>query len=149
MEAASPAVLPASEEAIPVNMQPLSIQWGASSRCIGARLRATKRVHQPHMPPSMHMCASCTWEWDWCVPPAANSFSTWTHSGTTKRVMLTCRWGVVLAWITVKMVGGGIFKSFHLSMYKISFHFSSCVCVCIYIDMCVCLCYHCLNSINC
>ena len=88
MESASPAVLPASEEVIPANMQPLCIQLGASSRCIGARLKAAKRVHQPHKPPSVCMSTRCTWEWGWCAPPAANPFSTWTHSGATKRAML-------------------------------------------------------------
>ena len=46
---------PASEEAIPANMQPLHIQLGASNEYTSARLRAARRVHQPHMPPSAHM----------------------------------------------------------------------------------------------
>ena len=104
-----------------------AFSWWASSVWIGARLRAAKRVHQPHIPLSVCMCTMCIWEWGWCVPPTANPFSTCTHSSAAKRVMLTCKWGGVLAWGTVKMVRGGIFKSFHLSMYKISFHFSSCM----------------------
>ena len=97
MESASPAALPASEEVIPANMQPLCIQLGASSGFIGARLRAAKRVHQPHEPPSGHMCTRCTWEWGWCAPPATNPFSTQTHSSATKRVILICKCGGCLS----------------------------------------------------
>ena len=81
VKSASPAVLPASEGVIPANMQPLHIQLGASSKCTVARLRAAKRVHQPHMLQSVCMYTRCTWGWDWCVPHAANLFSTQTNSG--------------------------------------------------------------------
>ena len=80
MKAASPAVPPASEEAIPANMQPLHIHLGAWNEYTSARLRAARRVHQPPMLPSVHMYARCTWEWGWCVPPAANPFLTQTLS---------------------------------------------------------------------
>ena len=93
IKSASPAVLPASEEAIPANMQPFVFSWGASSECTGARLRAAERVHQPHMPPSAHMYARCTWGWGWCVPHAANLFSTQTHSSTIRRAILICKVG--------------------------------------------------------
>ena len=88
MKSASPAVPPASEKAIPTNRQPLHIHLGASNENTSARLRAARRVHQPHMPPFAHMYARCTWEWGWCVPPAANLFSTQTLSSTTRRAIL-------------------------------------------------------------
>ena len=61
---------------------------GASNEYTSARLRAARRVHQPHMPPSVHMYARCTLEWGWCVPPAANLFSTRTLSSATRRAIL-------------------------------------------------------------
>ena len=60
-EAASPAALPALEEALPTHMQSLCIQLGASRECIDARLKVANRDHQPHMPQSVCMCTKCTW----------------------------------------------------------------------------------------
>ena len=60
LEVASPAALPASEKTLPADMQPLCIQLGVSSECIDARLRAAKRIHQPHMLPFAHMSVRCT-----------------------------------------------------------------------------------------
>ena len=60
LEVASPAAPPASEETLHTDMQPLCILLGALSECIIARLRAAKRVHQPHMLPFVHMCTKCT-----------------------------------------------------------------------------------------
>ena len=61
MKAASPAAPPASEEAISTHMQTLCIQLGASNKYTDARLRATRRVHQPPMLLFAHMYAKCTW----------------------------------------------------------------------------------------
>ena len=109
MKYASPAVLPASEEAIPANMQPLCFQLGVSSEYTSARLRATKRVHQPHMPPSAHMYARCTSGWDWCVPHVANLSSTWIHSSIIRRAILMCKeGGLSKLQGTIKRLDGAI-----------------------------------------
>ena len=89
---ASPAVPPVSEETLPTDMQPLCIQLGGVlSGCINSWLKVAERVHQPHMLLFVCMCTRCTWQWGWCVPLAANPFSTQTHLNATKRVMLICK----------------------------------------------------------
>ena len=92
VEQALEAASPASEKALPANMQPLCIQLGASKACTDARLKVAKRDHQPLIPQSAHMCAECTWGWGWCFPLMANHSSTWTHSGTTRKVTLICKY---------------------------------------------------------
>ena len=51
----SPAVTLAPEDDIPAHMQPLRIQVGGAKEYISARLKAAKRAHQPHGPPSVPM----------------------------------------------------------------------------------------------
>ena len=62
VEQALEAASPASEEALPANMQPLCIQFGASKGCTDAGLKVAQRGHQPHMLQSVHMCTECTWD---------------------------------------------------------------------------------------
>ena len=47
------------QQSLPI-CNPFVFCWGASSKCTHATLRAAKRVHQPHMPPSACMYARCT-----------------------------------------------------------------------------------------
>ena len=93
LESASPALPPASEEAIPAQMQPLCIQLGASKGCIDVRLRAAKRVHQPPTLPSVLTYERYIWEWGWCAPSAASLSSILIPSGATRRVILICKMG--------------------------------------------------------
>ena len=58
---ASPAAPVALEETIPAHMQPLQIQVGAPNKSTSARLRAAKRVCQPHRPPLVPTLGKFTW----------------------------------------------------------------------------------------
>ena len=77
---------PSVEREIPINMQPLCIQLGASSMYTNVRLKVAGRAHQLPMPPFVHTCEGYTWEWGWCSPSATSPFSTLTPSGATRRV---------------------------------------------------------------
>ena len=61
--------------------------WGAPRESISARLRATRRAHQPHGQPSAPILGRCIWEWDWCARSAAKPFSIQTSSGITRKLI--------------------------------------------------------------
>ena len=101
----SPAAPPVSEEAIPTHMQPICIQLGASNEYTSARLRATRRAHQPPVLLFVHMYAKCTWGWGLCAPLAASPSSTQILSSTTRKAFLinkvrekrgSVNWGIVV-----------------------------------------------------
>ena len=84
MKAVSPAAPPERRPFLPI-CNPFVFSWGASNEYTSARLRAARRVHQPHVLPFAHMYARYTWGWGWCAPPAANLSSTWTLSAIHKK----------------------------------------------------------------
>ena len=90
LEAASPAALPALEEALPAHMQPLCNQLGGIKSVQMPVEGCKEEPSAPHATISMHVC-KVHLGWGWCVPLVANHSSTQTHSDTTRRVMLTCK----------------------------------------------------------
>ena len=90
-EAASPAALPASEEALTTHMQPFCIQLGGIKRVYRCQVEGCKEgPSTSHATICMHVC-KVHLGWAWCVPLVANHSSTQTHSDTTRRVMFTCK----------------------------------------------------------
>ena len=88
---ASPAVPPASEETLPSDMQPLCIQLGGIKQLYQCLVEGCKEGPlTSHATICTHVC-KVHLGWGWCVPLAADPFSTQTHCNTRKRVMLICK----------------------------------------------------------
>ena len=105
MKAVSPAVPPASEEAIPANMQPLYIQLGALNKYTGARLRAARRVHQTsHATICAHICKVHLGMVLVCPSCSKSFFNPDTSSATRKAILISrirkklssVNWGIVV-----------------------------------------------------
>ena len=105
MKAVSPAVPPASEEAIPTHMQPLCIQLGGIKQVYQCQVEGCKEGPSTfHATICTHVC-KVHLGWGWCASLAASLSSTWILSSTTRKAIFvnkvmenrgSINWGIVV-----------------------------------------------------